>query len=188
MTEIKTICVYCGSQPGNDPVFIKAATEFGEALVKNGIDLVFGAGVNGIMGEVARSVRDRGGHVTGVIPEFLLQNEANSNPESICHDVLVTKNMHERKQMMFEHADAFVTLPGGIGTLEEIVEMMTWAQLGRHDKPLGFLDVKAFWKPLFELFDHMRNTGFIHTANRIKPIISEKPEILVNLLIEKARA
>ena len=182
MTEIKSICVYCGSQPGNSDIFMETATEFGRILANNRINLVYGAGVNGIMGAVARSVRDNGGHVTGVIPEFLVQKEANSNPESVCHKVLITRNMHERKQLMFEHADAFVTLPGGIGTLEEIIEMMTWAQLGRHEKPMGFLDVDSFWKPLFDLMDHMKTSGFLHTANKIQPIISNEPETVIKLL------
>lgn len=182
MTEIKSICVYCGSHTGNDPSFPELASKLGELVAKNGIGLVYGAGVNGIMGTVARAVRDSGGHVTGIIPDFLLQHEANSNPESVCDTVLVTKSMHERKQLMFEHSDAFVTLPGGIGTLEEIVEMMTWAQLGRHEKPLGFLDVKSFWQPLFELLNHMRDAGFIHTENRVQPLISDDPEELLRLV------
>ena len=182
MTEIKSICVYCGSHPGNDQIFVETAAKFGKILANNGIRLVYGAGVNGIMGAVAQAVRDNGGHVTGVIPEFLVQREANSNPESICNEVMITRNMHERKQLMFEHADAFVTLPGGIGTLEEIIEMMTWAQLGRHEKPMGFLDVNSFWKPLFELMDHMKASGFLHTASKIRPVISEDPATVVKLL------
>lgn len=182
LTEIKSICVYCGSQPGNDPAFVETAVAFGATMARHNIDLVYGAGANGIMGAVARAVRENGGRVTGVIPEFLMEHEANSTPEDFCDRVLVTQNMHERKQLMFEHADAFVTLPGGIGTLEEIIEMMTWAQLGRHTKPMCFLDVANFWHPLFDLMDHMREAGFIHTAKLVQPKIATDPEEVIQLL------
>lgn len=186
MTEIKSICVYCGSQSGNTPIFADKAQEFGEILAKNQIRLVYGGGTTGIMGTLARSSRDHGGEVLGIIPDFLLEREANDQPQAICSEVMITDSMHQRKQLMFENADAFVTLPGGIGTLEEIVEMMTWAQLGRHEKPMCFLDVDGFWKPLFELLDHMDEAGFIHSSQHLKPLIANDAADILPLLRQSA--
>ncbi len=144
MAEIKTICVYCGSSPGRDGSFIDAATNFGKILGKEKIGLVFGGGGVGLMGAVARAARDAGAEVTGIIPEFLVNRE---RPEA-AHSTrtIVTKDMHERKHKMFELADAFVALPGGIGTLEELVEQLTWIQLGQHQKPLLVLNINGFWR------------------------------------------
>ena len=131
MSKIRKICVYCGSGPGTDPAFVEAARAFGTILAKNGIGLIYGGGAIGIMGELSRAVLDNGGEATGIIPEFLVARE---HAKDSANGLIVTRDMHERKRKMFELADAFVALPGGVGTLEEIVEQMTWVQLGRHKK------------------------------------------------------
>src|SRR5499425_3224340 len=133
MSTITSICVYCASGPGNNPAFMDAARQLGRILAENGIRLVYGGGSIGLMGALAESVLDHGGHVTGVIPEFLVARELMLQR---AQERLVTRDMHERKRIMFESADAFVALPGGVGTLEELVEQLTWAQLGRHKKPI----------------------------------------------------
>ena len=137
-----------------------AATAFGKILAREGVSLVYGGGSNGLMGAVARSVHEHGGHVVGVIPEFLHARELAFKGAD---EMVVTPDMHERKRIMFERADAFVALPGGIGTLEELIEQLTWAQLGRHKKPILFANINGFWEPLVELLDHMKEHGFIHS-------------------------
>src|SRR6266571_9352937 len=126
MSTIESICVYCASGPGNDPAFMNAATEFGQILAENGIRLVYGGGSVGLMGTLAEAVLDHGGMVTGVIPDFLVNRE---HMMARAQERIITRDMHERKRIMFERADAFVALPGGVGTLEELVEQLTWAQL-----------------------------------------------------------
>lgn len=185
MSKIKSICVYCGSQPGHHPEYIEAAKTLGKDMAKNNIRLVYGGGGAGIMGEVARAVLSNGGEVTGVIPEFLIPKErgnmgADGGVDShALGNVIVTKDMHERKTKMFELSDAFVALPGGIGTLEEIVEIMTWAQLGRHANPIVFANVNGFWNPMVDLMAHMAESGFIHTSKLLKPIIVNEPDQIV---------
>ena len=132
MSTIKTVCVYCGSGPGTNPRFMEAATLLGKSLAAGGVGLVYGGGSIGLMGAVATAVLDHGGTVTGIIPEFLTKKE---NMLGRVQELVVTHDMHERKRLMFERSDAFVALPGGIGTLEELVEQLTWQQLGRHSKP-----------------------------------------------------
>lgn len=158
MTTINSICVYCGSGTGNDPAYVDAAKALGKAMAERGITLVYGGGAVGLMGAVAYSVLDHGGAVRGIIPKFLMSRERALRGT---HDLVVTENMHERKQKMFEAADAFVALPGGIGTLEEVVEQMTWAQLGQHHKPILLANINGFWDPLTSLLTHMRRTEFI---------------------------
>jgi hypothetical protein len=179
MNKIKTVCVYCGSGPGTNPLFIEAAIALGKALAENDIRLVYGGGSVGLMGAVAKSTLDHGGAVTGIIPEFLATRER-LNPAVT--EVIVTSTMHERKQVMFERADAFVALPGGIGTLEELVEQMTWAQLGHHQKPIIILDIGGFWAPLIELFHHMKSLGFIHSEHRFKYTVTDDVSDLLRLL------
>jgi uncharacterized protein (TIGR00730 family) len=168
---IRTICVYCGSEKGNDPVYAAAARAFGRILAEHGIGLVFGGGGIGLMGELARSVLRHGGHVTGVIPSFLVM------PEIAMHEaqeLIVTTTMHERKLIMFERSDAFVALPGGIGTLEELVEQLTWTQLGQHHKPALLLNLLGYWDPLLRLFEHMRTNGFISTRYELSLHVVEQ--------------
>jgi len=162
MSTIRTVCVYCGSGPGTDPAFIKAALRFGEILAKEKVGLVYGGGSLGMMGAVAASVLQHGGRVTGVIPEFLKTKE---RLEVGAQEIITTPDMHVRKRTMFERADAFVALPGGIGTLEELVEQMTWAQLGRHKKPILILNINGFWDPLRALLEHMRRLEFVRSYN-----------------------
>ena len=157
-SKIRKICVYCGSGPGTDPAFIESARAFGAILAKNGVGLVFGGGSVGMMGAIAKSVLDHGGKVTGIIPEFLVARE---HAMRGADNLIVTRDMHERKRKMFEMADAFVAMPGGIGTLEEVIEQMTWVQLGRHRKPILLANIKRFWEPLCALIDHMKNLEFI---------------------------
>jgi len=156
----RQICVYCGSSPGADTAFIAAARAFGQILAENEVGLIYGGGSDGLMGALARSVRDNGGHIVGIIPEFL---KAREHMFKDAQEIIVTRDMHERKRIMFERADAFVALPGGIGTLEELVEQLTWAQLGQHRKPIVIANVKGFWNALLEVIGHMKNLGFIHS-------------------------
>jgi len=158
MSKIKTVCVYCGSGAGTNPRFLEAATAFGKELADNGVALVYGGGSVGLMGAVATSVLDHGGAVTGIIPGFLANRELALKR---VQDLIVTDDMHERKRLMFERSDAFVALPGGIGTLEELVEQMTWQQLGQHRKPILIANIDGFWEPLQALIAHMRETAFI---------------------------
>jgi uncharacterized protein (TIGR00730 family) len=180
MTQIRRICVYCGSGPGRDPDFAAAARKLGQTLAKNGIGLVYGGGSIGLMGEVANSVLDHGGEVTGIIPEFL----ANREHQMRRGNIIRTRDMHERKQLMFDHADAFVALPGGVGTLEEVVEQMTWAQLGRHQKPILLANIKGFWDPLLRLFEHMGQAEFIHSANLFKYYVADAVEDVLPMLTD----
>jgi uncharacterized protein (TIGR00730 family) len=156
--HIQNICVYCGSGSGTDPAFAQSARDFGRALAENDIGLVFGGGSRGLMGEVASATLAHGGRVVGIIPKFLIDVE--QALEGV-DELLVTKSMHERKLHMFERSDAFVALPGGIGTLEEFVEQMTWNQIGQHDKPLVLANVQGYWDPFIELLDHMLRHAFI---------------------------
>jgi uncharacterized protein (TIGR00730 family) len=183
--EIRTICVYCGSGRGSEPVFGEAAAGLGRAMAESGIGLVYGGGNVGLMGELARSVLDHGGHVTGIIPDFL------KNRERMLDDVqetIVVADMHTRKRLMFERSDAFVALPGGIGTLEELVEQMTWSQLGRHDKPILLLDTKGFWQPLLLLLEHMRDFGFIREGLDLSYLVADRVDDVLPMLRAASRA
>ncbi len=181
---IKSICVYCGSHPGSDPAYVAAGRALGKSIAANGLRLVYGGGTKGIMGAVAAGVLDNGGQVTGIIPEFLIDKEATRQSLGEINELIVTKDMHARKHLMFERSDAFVTLPGGIGTLEEIVEIMTWGQLGRHQKPMVFANIGGFWNPMLKLLDHMRGQGFIHHTHLVQPIVIDAVEDIVpNLLV-----
>lgn len=155
------VCVYCGASSGSDDAYAEAARTLGRALAARGHPLVYGGGGVGLMGETARAVLSAGGHVTGVIPQFLKAREVHLRD---CQEMIVTHDMHERKMIMFQRADAFVALPGGIGTLEELIEMLTWAQLGRHKKPILIADIGGFWSPLLALFSQMQKGGFLHKA------------------------
>jgi uncharacterized protein (TIGR00730 family) len=176
----RAICVFCGSGPGRNPAYVEAARRLGADMAAAGIGLVYGGGSLGLMGEVARSVLAAGGHVTGIIPAFLSEKERMLRD---VNELIVTSDMHERKKLMFERSDAFVALPGGIGTLEELVEQLTWAQLGQHDKPIVLADIEGFWEPLQALLNHMRVEAFIRpglevrftvvgTASEIVPTVS----------------
>ena len=158
MSKLSAICIYCGSGAGADPAFEGAAIELGRLLARENIRLVYGGGSLGLMGASARACLEAGGKVTGIIPQFLVDRELMLADVT---ELIVTADMHERKRLMFEHSDAFVALPGGIGTLEEVVEQMTWAQLGRHSKPIMLANVAGFWDPLVTLLAHMKDSAFI---------------------------
>ena len=184
-SKIRKICVYCGSGPGIDPAFVESARAFGTLLAKNGIGLVFGGGSVGMMGTIAKSVREHGGEVTGIIPEFLVARE---HAMRGADNLIVTRDMHERKRKMFEMADAFVAMPGGVGTLEEVVEQMTWVQLGRHRKPILLANIKHFWDPLCALIDHMKALEFIRGDLNFDLLVADKVEEILPMLKNAAAA
>src|SRR5215471_13187789 len=179
MSSIRAVCVYCGSSAGADPAFATAARALGRIFADNGVRLVYGGGSIGMMGALAGSVLAHGGNVTGIIPEFLVDKE---HKLAGAQEIVVTRDMHERKRVMFERADAFVALPGGVGTLEELVEQLTWAQLGRHRKPILLANIARFWEPLCELLDHMKALGFLHSFSRLNYLITDKIENVVPTL------
>jgi len=154
--KITSVCVYCGSSFGTLDAYAQAARDLGQVLAGANLRLVYGGGGVGLMGETARSVHDAGGKVLGIMPKFL------KSRESVYDDVetRIVENMHERKMMMFEEADAFVVLPGGVGTLEEVIELMSWRRLDLHKKPIIFLNIHDFWLPFFTLIEHTQTTGF----------------------------
>ena len=183
MNTIRSVCVYCGSSPGRDEVYMKAGHTLGRSIAQSGLRLIYGGGTKGIMGAVSDGALRAGGKVTGIIPRFLLNKEATETALGRLDELIVTENMHERKHTMFEKSDAFVALPGGIGTVEEIVEVMTWAQLGRHSKPIVFANVKKFWDPMLALIEHMKAEGFVHTAHLVNPLVVDKPEAIVPAIL-----
>jgi uncharacterized protein (TIGR00730 family) len=186
MSKINAVCVYCGSNPGTDAAFVKAAHEFGKILGESGIRLVYGGASIGLMGALAASVIEHGGEVTGVIPEFLTASE---RPRRLAQELIVTRDMHERKRTMFERADAFVALPGGLGTLEELVEQMTWAQLGRHKKPILVANINGFWKPLLGLIAHMRVLALVPPpAQGVNLLVADRIEDILPKLRDAAHA
>src|SRR2546430_6571055 len=179
MSLIRTVCVYCGSSSGTDPAFVEAARELGRILAENRVLLVYGGGTVGLMGALATAVLDHGGEVTGVIPEFLTARERKLTR---AQEIIVTRDMHERKLLMFERADAFGALPGGIGTLEETIEQMTWAQLGRHKKPILLANIKGFWDPLCALIEHMQELAFIRPGLNVDPLVADRVEDILPML------
>jgi len=181
---VKNICVYCGSAEGDDPRFIAAAEAFGRILAHAGLGLVFGGGNCGLMGAVARGTLDAGGKVTGVIPSFLEEREITLDGMT---ETIVVDNMHTRKRIMFEKSDAFVALPGGVGTLEELAEQLTWIQLGRHAKPLVIADIGDFWRPLLTLFAHMRGSGFIRSGSEVRYMVADRVEDILPMIFAAAR-
>jgi uncharacterized protein (TIGR00730 family) len=185
MSTIKSICVYCASGPGKNPAFMRAAKQFGRILAENGIRLVYGGGSVGLMGALAESVLTHGGAVTGVIPDFLVNRE---HMLLSVQERIITPDMHARKREMFERADAFVGLPGGVGTLEELVEQLTWAQLGRHKKPILILNIERFWDPLCALIDEMRRLEFIRAGMTVDLLVAETVEDILPQLFAAARA
>ncbi len=184
MSELRTICVYCGSADGSDPAHGEAAAALGRAMAEAGIGLVYGGGSNGLMGITARAVLDSGGHVTGIIPGFLRDRE---QMLTATQETLVVPDMHTRKRLMFERADAFVAMPGGIGTLEELVEQMTWVQLQQHTKPVLIADIAGFWRPLLSLLAHMHENGFIRPGLDVNYAVAERAEDIIPMLQDAQR-
>jgi uncharacterized protein (TIGR00730 family) len=165
MAPAQNLCVYCGSGTGRNPAYMAAAKALGVAMAKSGIGLVYGGGSLGLMGEVARAVLAEGGHVTGIIPEFLATRERMLTE---VNELVVTADMHERKMTMFARSSGFVALPGGLGTLEELAEISTWAQLDQHRKPVILCNIGGYWNPLIALFDQMRAESFIREGLEFK--------------------
>ena len=163
MTTLRSLCVYCGSKLGNDPRHEAVAVELGRLMAQSGVRLVYGGGSVGLMGSVADSVLANGGEVFGVIPKGLFTTEI-GHPGLT--ELIEVGSMHERKALMAAEADAFVALPGGLGTLEELAESTTWAQLGIHAKPVGVLDIDGFWEPLLGFLDRAADAGFIRPQHR----------------------
>ena len=157
MEEIKALCVYCGSNKGTDPRYANLARSLGGEIAARGITLIYGAGGIGLMTEVADAVLAAGGQVVGVIPDHLARAEVHHDGLS---ETIVVDSMHQRKQIMFERADGFVVLPGGLGTLDEFFEILTWRQIGLHDKPVVIVDCEGYWMPLKVLLDQVVDQGF----------------------------
>jgi uncharacterized protein (TIGR00730 family) len=184
MSTIQNICVYCGSSLGHDSRFAEAADALGAAMALAGVGLVFGGGEDGLMGRLAHAVLDNGGRVTGIIPAFLIKRE---HALKEAQELIIVENMHQRKQLMFERADAFIALPGGVGTLEELVEQLTWVQLERHAKPVLIADIGGFWRPLLSLIAHMHNLGFIREGFDMHYLVAEKIEDALPMLENATR-
>ena len=175
--ELRRVCVFCGSNPGRDPRFLEAARQLGRTLARGGIGLVYGGASVGLMGAVADAALDAGGDVVGVIPRALAEKE-------VAHrglpDLRVVGSMHERKALMAELSDGFVALPGGAGTLEELFEVWTWAQLGYHDKPCGLLDVAGFYAKLTEFLDGATAQGFMKAPHRDMLLVADTADDLLD--------
>jgi uncharacterized protein (TIGR00730 family) len=182
-SPIKSMCVYCGSGPGKNPAYLAAAQTLGADMAAAGIGLVYGGGGLGLMGETAKSVLKAGGRVTGIIPQFLSEKERMLKE---AHELIITEDMHQRKRLMFDRSDAFVALPGGIGTLEELVEQLTWAQLGRHQKPIILANIDGFWQPFLALLKHMSEEAFIRAGLEVRFVTVERAEDIVPAAIAAA--
>ena len=183
--SVRNVCVYCGSNSGINPAYTEAARTLGRHMAKAGVGLVYGGGGLGLMGELARTVLAAGGRVTGIIPAFLSKKERMLRD---AHEMIVVDDMHQRKKLMFDKSDAFVALPGGIGTLEELVEQLTWAQLGRHNKPIVLVNIEGFWKPLLDLLGHMRSEEFIRHTMEVRFITVSRAEDVLDAVLAWAKA
>lgn len=159
----QSVCVFCGSRMGNNPLYVENAQDIGTLLAQNSLRLVYGAGDVGLMGAVANATQDAGGDVFGVIPTHLLALEVGKTDLT---QFIITENMHERKKLMFMNSDAIITLPGGAGSLDELFEVLTWAQLGQHSKPMFLLNTAGYWDPLISLIDHQIESGFADPSFR----------------------
>jgi len=183
LSPVRGVCVYCGSGKGLNSAYAIAARKLGKALADHDIRLVYGGGSLGLMGEVARATLGAGGKVTGIIPEFLGAREMMLKDVD---ELIVVENMHVRKQLMFDRADAFVALPGGIGTLEELVEQLTWSQLGRHSKPIVVANIEGFWDPFLKLLEHMKRETFIRSGLDVHFTVVDTAEEIVPAILANA--
>ena len=176
---MKSIAVYCGSSSGNNPLFTSMAVELGTLLVSEKISLVYGGAKVGLMGVIADAVLNAGGNIVGVLPRFISRKE-------IAHDrlseLILCETMHERKQIMYEMADGFIALPGGFGTLDELFEILTWQQLGLHQKPIGILNVDGFYNALKSLFGTMESAQILKSENRSMALFEDDPQRLLRLM------
>jgi uncharacterized protein (TIGR00730 family) len=173
---LRRVCVFCGSSSGREPAYRRLAERLGRALAASRVGVVYGGGRVGLMGALADAALAAGAEVIGVIPQALLDREIGHRGLT---ELRVVASMHERKALMAELADGFVALPGGIGTLEELFEVWTWAQLGLHAKPCGLLDADGFFAPLVEFLDHLVRTGFVHPQHRAMLVAADSPEALL---------
>ena len=178
-TSVKNICVYCGAGIGAHPGYAEAARYLGREMAREGIGLVYGGASVGLMGEIAKAVLEAGGHVTGIIPSNLPVHEI---PLSDVQEIIHVKTFHERKMLMFERSDAFVALPGGVGTLEELVEQITWVQLAHHTKPIVIANIEGYWQPLLALFNQMRKLKFISPSLEVTYHVADRAEDIVPLI------
>ena len=176
---IKTVCVYCGSREGNKDLYKQQAGELGRLIADNALSLVYGAGSIGLMGVVARSAKENGADVIGIIPSHLDDVEITQHGLAELH---ITDDMHQRKKMMFERSDAFIVLPGGLGTLDETLEMMTWAQLDLHKKPIILVNSNGYWSPLLTLIDHVVTDGFAAPENASLLTVANDPEGAMDII------
>ena len=176
---MRRVCVFCGSSAGSHPQYAAQMEVLGHALAEREIELVYGGGRIGLMGVIADAVLAHGGKVTGVIPESITRVEV---AHSGLTELMVVKDMHERKATMAQLADGFIAAPGGIGTLEELFEIWTWGQLGLHHKPLGFFDVQEYYRPLHGFLDHMVRQGFVHDSHRNMAVVTDDPYQLLDRL------
>lgn len=178
--HLKNICVYCGANAGAHPAYAEAARTLGREMAKKGIGLVYGGASVGLMGEIASAVLEGGGRVTGVIPAKLPTNEV---PLSNIQELILVDTFHERKMIMFQRSDAFVALPGGVGTLEELVEQITWVQLAHHTKPVVIANIENYWQPLLTLFTQMRSLKFIPPSLDVTYHVAERAQDIIPLLL-----
>ncbi len=172
MTALRSVCVFCGSRPGHNPAHVQAARDLGAGLAEKGWRLVYGAGDVGLMGEVARAAQTAGARTLGVIPTHLIGREKGKRDLS---QFIITEDMHERKKVMFMNSDAIVVMPGGAGSLDEFFEVLTWAQIGLHGKPIFLLDVEGYWQPLLALIDHTVAEGFADAS--IRTLFTALPDV-----------
>jgi hypothetical protein len=175
--KLKSLCVYCGSSINSDPKLRRSVEELAEIFVSKNLKMVYGGGSVGVMGLLADAILDKGGRVTGVIPQFLMDKEVGHHGIT---EMIITSNMHERKQKMADLSDGFIILPGGFGTLEEFFEVLTWLQLGLHSKPIGVLNVNGFYDHLFAQMDVMVKNKFLKHANRDLVFNEAEPDILIS--------
>jgi uncharacterized protein (TIGR00730 family) len=174
---MKRVCVFCGSSPGRDSIFLEAADRLGKAIATRGLELVYGGAHVGLMGRIADTVLTEGGHVIGVIPQSMVERE-------IAHtglpDLRIVPTMHERKALMEQLSDAFIALPGGMGTLEEVCEIFTWGQLGLHTKPCGLLNVAGYYDPFLQLLDTAVEAGFLRPSHRAMVLVNDSATTLLD--------
>ena len=176
---MQSVCVFCGSSQGTDPAYTEAARSLGRTLAEANVRLVFGGGHVGLMGVISNAALEAGGEVIGIIPKSLVEREL-AHPNLA--DLRIVGSMHERKAMMSDLSEGFIMLPGGTGTLEEFFEVLTWAQLGEHEKPCGILNVSGYYDPLIAVFDHMVDKGFLSASNRSLVLVESEPERLLQRL------
>jgi uncharacterized protein (TIGR00730 family) len=182
-TKAFSVCVYCGSRAGTDPVFAQAARAVGAEIGRRGWELVYGGGKVGLMGVVADAVLENGGRVVGVIPRILMEREVGHRG---LHELHVVETMHQRKQMMAERSSVFIALPGGIGTMEELFEVWTWRQIGYHDQPIGLLNVSGYYDALLSFLQGSVACGFLESAQLQAVAVDDRPQALLDTLHRRA--